>query len=105
VRYHGSLPGAGTVLLAETSSGRWQLTVGGRSAGRVDAFGVANGFVATQPGSAHLRYRTPVLRWVLAVVPFALWAIAVSLLWRTRRRPVPPEPDTQLMPILAGTSA
>jgi hypothetical protein len=93
------------VLLAETPSGRWRLTVGGRSTGRVDAFGVANGFLASQPGSAHLRYRTPVLSWLLAVVPFALWGVAVSLLWRTRRRPVPAEPDTQLMPILAATSA
>ena len=38
VRFTGSLPGAGTVLIAESPSGRWELTVGGDSASRVDAF-------------------------------------------------------------------
>jgi hypothetical protein len=46
-----------------------------------------------------------VLRYVLALVPFLLWAGAALLLWRTRAKPLPPEPDTQLIPILAGTSA
>jgi hypothetical protein len=71
----------------------------------VDAFGVANAFLPADSGSARLRYRTPVVRYLLALVPFLLWALAASLLWRTRARPAPPEPDTQLIPILAGTSA
>ena len=105
VRFTGPLPAAGTVFLSESPSGRWELTVGGTKAGRVDAFGSANAFAAGQVGSARLRYRTPVIRYLLALVPFLLWAGAANLLWRTRRRPAPPEPDTQLIPILAGSNA
>jgi GT2 family glycosyltransferase len=105
VRFGGPLPGAGTVFLAESPSGRWELTVDGRKAGRVDAFGAANAFTVPQPGSAQLRYRTPIIRYPLAVAPFLLWAGAANLLWRTRRRPAPPEEDTQLIPILAGSNA
>jgi hypothetical protein len=105
VRYAGQIPGPGTVFLAEAPSGRWELRVAGRTASRVDAFGVANAFLTADSGSSRLRYRTPVVRYLLALVPFLLWALAASLLWRTRARPAPPEPDTQLIPILAGTSA
>lgn len=105
VRFEGQIPGAGTVFVAESPSGRWELRVGGRTASRVDAFGVANAFLVPEGGAAQLRYRTPVLRYLVALVPFGLWALAASLLWRTRPRPEPPEPDTQLIPILAGTSA
>ena len=104
VRFDGQVPGPGTVFLAETPSGRWELRVGGTTASRVDAFGVANAFLTAEGGSARLKYRTPVIRWLVALVPFVLWALAASLLWRTRPRPAPPEPDTQLMPVLAGTS-
>jgi hypothetical protein len=105
VRFKGPLDNPGTVLLAEAPSGRWELTVGGRTADRTDAFGVANAFAAPQPGSAKLRYRTPPYRWPLALVPFVLWAMAASLLWRTRARPAPPEDVTQLIPVLAGAGA
>jgi hypothetical protein len=105
VRFSGPLPGAGTVLASEAPSGRWELTVDGRAADRDDAFGVANAFTVPAAGPARLRYRTPLLRWPLALLPFLLWGAAAVLLWRTRARPLPPEPDTQLIPILAGTSA
>ena len=105
VRFRGGLPAPGTVLLSESPSDRWQLTVGGRVTHRARAYGVANAFSTGGTGGARLRYRTPVWRWGLAVVPFLLWAAAASLLWRSRRRPAPVEPDTQLIPILAGTSA
>jgi hypothetical protein len=105
VRFRGDLPNPGGVLLAETPSSRWQLSVDGSSVPRRRAFGVANVFAAGTAGSATLRYRTPVVRWLLAVVPFVLWAVAGAVLWRTRKRPAPPEPDTQLIPILAGTAA
>jgi hypothetical protein len=105
VRFRGPLPAPGTVLLAESPSDRWQLEVRGTAAPRQDAFGVANSFATRDAGSARLRYRTPLYRYPLALLPFALWAWAAALLWRTRARPAPPEPDTQLIPILAGTSA
>ena len=105
VHFRGTLPGAGTVLISEAPSERWELTVGGSSAARVDAFGVANAFTAGQAGSAQVRYRTPLYRWPLAVLPLVLWAGAAVMLWRTRSRPEPLEPDTQLIPIFAGASA
>jgi hypothetical protein len=66
---------------------------------------VANVFTTGQAGSARIRYRTPLWRWPLALVPFLLWIVAASALWRSRRRPAPLEPDTQLMPVLAGVGA
>jgi hypothetical protein len=105
VRFSGNIPIPGGVLLAETPSSRWQLSVDGDSVARRRAFGVANVFAAGTAGPATLRYRTPVLRRLLAIVPFLLWAAAGTVLWRTRRRPAPPEPETQLIPILAGTAA
>jgi hypothetical protein len=105
VRFEGDLPAPGTVLVSEAPSDRWELTVDGGTVDRVDAFGVANAFRADQAGSARLRYRTPLYRWPLALVPFLLWAGAASVLWRTRARPAPLEPDTQLIPILTGAGA
>ncbi|MGI8808689.1 MAG: glycosyltransferase [Acidimicrobiales bacterium] len=105
VRFRGPIPSPGTVLLAEAPSDRWELTVDGRTVDRRDAFGVANAFVGSQPGAARIRYRTPLYRWPLAVLPFLLWAFAASVLWRSRARPAPVEPDTQLIPIYAGTRA
>ncbi len=102
VRFKGAVANPGTVLLAEAPSGRWELTVAGATAKRTDAFGVANAFVVPRPGSATLRYRTPLYRWPLALVPFLAWGLAASLLWRSRARPAPPEDATQLIPILAG---
>jgi hypothetical protein len=101
VSFAGQLPAPGTVLLSEAPSGRWQLTVGGQSVAPAKAFGVANAFTTGRTGSAHVRYRTPLWRWPLALVPFLLWGGAVSVLRRSRRRPVPVEPETQLIPILA----
>jgi hypothetical protein len=103
VRFSGHIPAPGRVLLSEAPSGRWQLTVGGQAASRTTAFGVANLFSTGGSGSAHARYRTPLWRWPLALVPFVLWAVAVAVLRRSRRRPAPVEPDTQLIPVLAWT--
>lgn len=105
VRFSGELPGPGTVLVSEAPSGRWELTVAGDPASRVDAFGVANAFTAGAAGPAEVRYKTPLYRWPLAVVPFLLWACAASLLWRSRSRPAPRQDDTRLMPILTGAGA
>ncbi|HVM03340.1 MAG TPA: glycosyltransferase, partial [Acidimicrobiales bacterium] len=105
VSFRGPLPAAGTVFLSEAPSERWELSVAGGSASRVDAFGVANAFTAGQAGSAELRYRTPLYRWPLALLPFALWTGAAAVLWRTRPRPARREPDTQLIPIFAGAGA
>ncbi len=105
VRFSGQLPGPGTVLVSESPAGRWELTVEGNAASRVDAFGVANAYTAGGAGDAKVRYRTPLYRWPLAVLPFLLWACAAGLLWRSRPRPAPREDDTQLMPILTPAGA
>jgi hypothetical protein len=105
VRFSGQLPAPGHVLVSEAPSGRWELTVAGAKAPRATAFGVENAFTTSRTGSARVRYHTPLWRWPLAVVPFLLWAGAVSVLWRSRRRPAPVEPDTQLIPVLAGAGA
>ncbi len=105
VRFKGTLPGPGTVLVAEAPSSQWELTVAGRTIARSDAFGVANAFAGAPAGTARLRYRTPLYRWPLALVPFLLWAVAASALWRTRARPAPRDDDTQLIPILTPTAS
>jgi hypothetical protein len=105
VRFTGQIAAPGTVLVSESPSGRWELTVRGQAAPRSDAFGVANAFTNGQSGSAKVRYRTPLLFRPLALVPFVLWGFAAALLWRSRRRPVEREADTQLMPILTATGA
>jgi GT2 family glycosyltransferase len=105
VRYSGEVAGPGTVLVSEAPSGRWELTVAGDTARRVDAFGVANGFTAGGSGPAEVRYKTPLYRWPLALLPFLLWACAASLLWRTRGRPSARQDDTVLMPILTAAGA
>ena len=99
VRFAGQLPAPGRVLLSEAPSGRWELTVGGRTAARTRAFGVANVYTTGQAGSAHVRYRTPLWRWPLAVVPYLLWAGAVSVLLQV---PAPPGSPRAGHPAHAG---
>jgi GT2 family glycosyltransferase len=89
VSFDGRLPGPGTVLLSEAPSSRWSLTTGGQDTQRLTVFGVANAFVADRGGAAELRYRTSVVRWLAAVVPVLLWAAALRVLWRSRRRRPP----------------
>jgi GT2 family glycosyltransferase len=95
VRFSGSLPDGSPVLLSESLSPRWELRVGGERADRTDAFGLVNVFAPDRGGPATLRFRTPVLRYVLLVAQVALWALALRLLWsgRNRRRASsPPAP-------------
>ncbi len=84
VRFSGAVPAAGTALLAETPSGRWSLEVGGRGADRAAAFGVANAFDVERPGSGRLRFNTPILRYGLVLLQFALWVGLVRYLVVTR---------------------
>ena len=95
VRYAGSLPSEGTVLVAEAPSSRWTLTVDGDNVPRADAFGVANSYSAVSGGKAVLRYRTPLVRYVGLLVEVALWVGAVQLFRRLRRRSPGPAADTR----------
>jgi hypothetical protein len=86
VRFGGPVPEAGPVLLAETPSSQWSLSVGGRGADRTTAFGVANAFDVERPGDGTLRFKTPVLRYLLVLIQLALWAGLLRYLITTRRR-------------------
>jgi hypothetical protein len=86
VRFGGPVPEAGTVLLAETPSSQWSLSVGGRGADRATAFGVANRFDVQRPGDGRLRFKTPVLRYLLVLVQLALWVGLLRYLVTTRTR-------------------
>ena len=86
VRFSGPLPDPSQVFVSESVSPRWDLEVAGERAERSAAFGVANVFSPDRTGSALLRFRTPVLRYVLVVAQLALWALAMRLLWWDRAR-------------------
>jgi hypothetical protein len=83
--FRGTVARFGDVYLAEASSSRWKLRVGGKGAERRRAFGWANAFTPATPGSATLRYRTSPLRYLALLIELALWAAAVRLLIRRRR--------------------
>jgi hypothetical protein len=86
--FTGSVPSNTTVLLAETPSSRWQLSVAGDSVRQQKAYGVANAYRVATGGRASLRFRTPVLRYGAILLQIALWALAVRMLISLRRRAV-----------------
>jgi GT2 family glycosyltransferase len=86
VRFNGPIPGPGTVLVAESPSSRWELSVGDSGTDRSDAFGVANAYTVDQAGEGHLRYRTPLLRYGLVLANLALWVFVIRYLLVSRRR-------------------
>jgi GT2 family glycosyltransferase len=99
-RYRGGIPAGGQVLVAEAPSARWSLRVGGQEAPRSAAFGVANAFRVAAPGSAVLRYRTPLLHYAMLAGQALLWLVAVRAVLGLRRRerrpgaaPPPAAPD------------
>ena len=88
VRFEGEIPADRTVVVAESPSTRWALSVGGVNVGRQDAYGVANAFRPGSPGKATLRYKTPVVRYGLLLLQVALWGLAIRVLLGLRRRAV-----------------
>lgn len=105
VKYSGPVPGGGTVLVSEAPSARWQLQVSGAAASRQTAYGVANAYRTGSAGNGVLRYRTPLLRYVLILVGLGLWLLAGRYLVRLRRRahdvetmahPQPPQRERDL---------
>ncbi|MGH9226643.1 MAG: hypothetical protein ACRD2W_23295, partial [Acidimicrobiales bacterium] len=88
VKYEGEIPADRTVLVAESPSSRWALSVGGVNVGRQEAYGVANAFRPGSPGQATLRYKTPIVRYGLLVLQVALWALAFRALLGLRRRAI-----------------
>jgi hypothetical protein len=85
-RFKGRIPGASRVLVSETPSSRWALTVDGETAPRDEAFGVANTYGVQTGGSGTLRYRTPLLWYTAVLGEVLLWALAIRSVRRLRRR-------------------
>ena len=76
------------VLVAEASSSRWALRVGGVGAPRAEAFGWANRFTVAEGAEGSLQFRTPPWRYLAVLVQLGLWVAAVVLVIRARRREV-----------------
>jgi GT2 family glycosyltransferase len=82
----GELPDGVAVLQSVAASDRWVLSVDGAPAERTTAFGWANQFFVTRPGTAELRYETPGERHLLLAVQAAAWVAALLALVVVRRR-------------------
>ena len=86
ISFKGSASGSSSVLVSESSSPNWQLTVDGSHAARTRAYGWANAYAVDTGGSARLRFRTPLVHLGMLVAQLALWLFVVRELIRTRRR-------------------
>ena len=85
-RFEGPLTGSSRVMVAETPSSRWELTVDGDTASRDEAFGVASAYSVETGGRALLQYRTPLFWYAAVLGQVVLWALAIRSLRRLRRR-------------------
>jgi GT2 family glycosyltransferase len=82
----GELPAGVAVIHSVVASDRWVLSVDGAPVERGTAFGWANQFAVTQPGTAELRYETPAERYVVLAIQGAAWIVALFALVVVRRR-------------------
>jgi hypothetical protein len=100
LRWKGDVPADHQVLVAEASSDRWQLRVGGRTVDSEKSFGWATGYRVEAGGPATLRYRTPPLRYAMLLVQALVWLFALRALVRIRltRPPVPQVPAFPTLP-------
>ena len=84
--FGGSVDEAGTVYLAEASSGQWQLKVEGQAAERQEVLGWSSSFSVPAGSSATLAFDTPVSRTLMLVGQLVLWLVVLIYLFRTRVR-------------------
>lgn len=85
-RFEGPLD-AGTTVLHSTAAGDgWELSVDGRRAPRTTLFGWADGYEPGTGGDAVLRYETNPLRYGMVLIQVLLWAVAIVVVFRIRRR-------------------
>jgi GT2 family glycosyltransferase len=82
----GDVANGDDIYLAAGTSTHWSLSVGGHNVPRRTAFGWANLFAADRTGRATLQFNTPIQRRLLLAGQVALWAAAVIVLIRLRRR-------------------
>lgn len=84
--FSGRIGQAGDVSLAEASSPRWNLRVGGHGAERRRAFGWANAFVTDSAGKARLSYSTSPVRYLALLIELGFWFVVIRYLWAHRPR-------------------
>jgi GT2 family glycosyltransferase len=87
--FSGSVVSGQELLFGEAASSRWKLTVDGETQAHHTAFGFANGYTVGSDGSAQLRYRTPVTRYLVVAIELALWVLAIAAVVVFRRRRPP----------------
>ncbi|MBW3536577.1 MAG: glycosyltransferase family 2 protein [Actinobacteria bacterium] len=86
--FDGDLEAGTRLLLAESPSAGWELSVGDRGAPREDAFGIANVWDVEAGGEAELSYRSPLWHWAIVFAQLAVWSFAgywAWTSWRNRR--------------------
>jgi hypothetical protein len=77
--------GPGTLLWGEAASSGWHASVDGHGAPRDDAFGWTNAFALDRRGHVDISF-SGLPRRFFALVEMLVWAAAVVVWWRTRRR-------------------
>ena len=83
LNFSGEVEVGTRVLLAESPSAGWRLSVEDRgSAPRESAFGLANAWDVEVGGSARLSYRSPVWQWGVIAVQLAMWVLAARWVWQ-----------------------
>jgi hypothetical protein len=73
-----------TVLLSDSHSKRWELSVDGEAMRQTKPYGWANGFEVTKAGDASLRFRTSPLRYGMLLLQALVWLWAGRRLLRSR---------------------
>lgn len=99
--FSGSVPADSQVLVSESASRGWRLSVAGQTASEKPAFGWSMLFSSTGTGGkASLNYETPITGRGLQVLEVLLWLSAIAaLLFDLGRRPdIPPAPEEALEP-------
>lgn len=82
--FSGDIERPSVVYLAEASSQRWHLEVGGTEAPRSDAMGWSNVFEVDTTGSARLHFETATRRPLMLAGQVLVWIAAVFFMLRVR---------------------
>ena len=67
------------MYVAQRADSRWQLSVGGTTAGVKPSFGWAQSYTVASPGEAVFEYRTPLARRLLVAAQVVLWGLAIVI--------------------------
>lgn len=84
-QFSGEVQVGTRVLLAESPSAGWRLSVEGATAPREAAFTVANAWDIEAGGAGTLSYRSPLWQWAIVLVQVVVWLLAARWVWRAYR--------------------